>query len=82
MTIKRREPNIVTTVNGFLRDPNTPEPVEQTEVWQLGHWEMHKLQEGLEALTGDAKDHMAFFAHLIGASGGDVEITITRKWKA
>ena len=82
MTIERREPNTVHTVNGFLRSQDKMEPVEVTEVWNLGHWEMWKLQEGLEALTGEAKDKMAFFAHLIGASGGNVEITIPRKWKA
>lgn len=82
MAIERREPNTVHTVNGSLGDQDKMVPVEITETWFLGHWEMWKLQEGLESLTGEAKEKMAYFAWLIGAHGGDLEIRITRKWEA
>ncbi len=54
--------------------------VSRVETFRLGSWEMWKVQQGLEKLTGDAKDHMAYFAHLLG-SCDQVEITITAKWQ-
>lgn len=80
MAIEKREPNSIHTINGFLGDPNKVVPVERTETWNLGHWEAWKVQQGLEALTGEAKEKMAYFAWLLGTEG--VEITITRKWQA
>lgn len=62
---------------------------ETAKTFNLGHWEMWKIQQGLELLptspdTDDdekAAQHMAYFAWLIG-SCQDVEITITAKYES
>lgn len=61
-------------VEGELRETKT------VKTFRLGHWEIMKMQEGLDNLKGTDREHMAYLEWLLG-SCENVEITITATYE-
>lgn len=74
--IQTRNPNTVVTEH----EPETGHAVKTVKTFNLGHWEIAKVQEGLDNLEPADRERMAYLEWLLG-SCESVEITITATYE-